>query len=260
MIFVRRSNAIFTLAALIIASLVLTTGAEARVFDFKNERFAMYFGGSFGTSNASAGAFALAAPSDVVYDKQVSTSATGEFGMLFSGTRFNLRLGAEYLMPRDQVGVNATDANKTQLFSLTSKVSALVPIATLEFMPYRGALSRAVIGGGFGWALVSLSNEYTMTSAGQTRFGVGNYKETGTGSASLFEGYAGWEFLFTDTTTATINAGYRYCQVRTLTSSQNTNAIAGQQKENQEILNADDSHRSMDRGGAFIGINFRFYL
>jgi hypothetical protein len=238
----------------------LGVNAEARVFDFKSETFAVYFGGSFGNSNASAGAFALATPTDVAYDKKVATAATGEFGLLFSGTKFNLKIGAEYLMPRDQTGVNATDANNTPLFSLSSKISAIIPEVIIEMMPYRGNASRAILGAGYGYALVSLSNEYTMTSAGTSRFGVGDYKETGTGSAFMLEGYAGWEFFFVDTTTVVLQAGYRYCQVKSINSSQDTNAIPGAQKSGQEILNSDGSRRAMDLGGGFVGINFRFFL
>lgn len=236
------------------------TAAEARVFDFKNEHVALYFGGSFGSTNVSSGAFTNATPNDVIYDRQVQTASSAEFGLMFSTRLLNFRFGGEYLMPRDQAGINATNTAGAALFSLTSKVSAIIPMVTIELMPYRGVLTRGLIGVGYGYALVSMSNEYTMAAAGTARWSKADYKEVGTGGGSFMQGYLGWEFLFTDTTTAAISAGVRYCRVASMTSSQDTNAIGGQQTTGQEIFNSDGSHRSLDLGGGFLAINFRFYL
>lgn len=234
--------------------------AQARIFDFKKETFGLYLGGSFGNSNVGNAAYANATPVDIEYDKKVLTTSSAELGFVFSGTRYNLRLGVEYLMPRDQKGVNATNGAGTSLFTLNSSVSALIPMGILEYMPYRGQRSRALIGTGYGYAMVYLSNEYVFTDAGRARFGVSDYKETASGSAAALQGFVGWEFHFADTTTIALTAGYRYLQVKSFTVSQSVPTLHGQQDAGQELTNADGSRRSMDLGGGFAGLTFRFFL
>ncbi len=233
---------------------------QARVFDFNRENFAVYVGGSFGNSNLGDGAYGLSSGWGTSTDRSVQTTTAAEFGFIFAATRVNLLLGVEYLMPRDQTTVNGSDTAGNQLFSLHSTVTALIPQATLEFITYRGPNSRLFLGLGYGYAMVSLSNQYAMTAAGTTELGVGSYKESGSATSSLYKAYLGWEFLFTDNVTLTFDAGYRYLIVPTISASQSAIAIGGSESQGANLTNMDGSNRSLNLGGGFLGLSLRFYL
>jgi hypothetical protein len=236
--------------------------AQARKFDFKNESFAIQFGGTFGPSRVSDTAYSSAVGDGTIIDtKGVQTNSSGGIGVLFSGTRFNFKLAVEYLMPRDQVGVIGTNAGGTDLFTMDSKLSALVPTASIELQAYRGTRSRAILGGSYGLAFVSLDNDVTMTAAGTAAFGgVGSFKESATAKAPMLEAYAGLEFLMTDVVTLTLSGGYRYLPVRGFKSIKETRALSGNQTDGGDILNMDGGDRYVDMGGGFIGAHFRFYV
>lgn len=235
--------------------------ADARNFDFKSESVATYFGGSYGTSRVGDAAYGFAADAAVSTDKSVSTAASGEFGLLLSGKKMNLKLGAEYLLPRAYTDVKGTDAAGTELFELSSKVTALIPMATLEFLAYQGPTSRMLIGVGGGVAFVSVANQFRPTAAAAGPFpGVAEHTEEASERVSSFVGYLGYETLFTDTVTVSIQAGYRHLPVRSLKATKANTSFTGNQTEGSEILNTNGSSRSLDLSGPFVGLSLRFYI
>jgi len=241
-------------------ALFAVSDAEARVFDLKDAHFAVVVGGSFGSSAESSDAYGLSSGTGTQVDKTVQTTTSGELGFLFSTNRFNLRLGGEYLVPRDQVGVNGTNAGGTQLFSLHSTVSAVIPEVTLELTPFRRPNSHGLLGLGYGYAFVSLNQQYTMTSAGQSALGVGNYTEIAAASAPLYQAYVGWEFVFTENITLSFAAGYRYLVVSSLQATQAANAISQTETSSSTLTNMDGSVRTLDLSGEFGSMNLRFYF
>jgi len=234
--------------------------AEARVFDFKNEHVAIYVGGTFGNSAAGDGAYALASGNGTKFDKKVESTASAEAGLLLSLEAVNFQLGVDYVMPRELKGVTGADSSGTPLFSLDSKLSALVVGGGIELIPYRKPRSRLLIGFKYGYSMANLTNRYSMTPAGTGAFGVGDYSEDATGTGVMLQGYAGWEINFTDVWTVAIHAGYRELRILGFKSTKETTAISGHQAEGQEILNMDGSSRAVNFGGAYVGLNFRFYL
>lgn len=239
---------------------LLAASAEARVFDFKNEKFAAYVGGTFGRSNAGDGAYALASGYGTQFDKSVQSASSAEGGIVFVGTRFTFKFGVEYLMPRDQVGITGTDQNGNTLFTLDAKMSAFIPQFDLEYMFLVRNTSHGYIGAGWGAGTVSISNEYHMTAAGTSALGVGDYKEMASGWGAMAQAYLGWEFLFSDVVTCAAHVGYRYLHAQAFTATQDATAISGNETNGQEIHNMDGSNRAVDLGGVFAGVGFRFYL
>jgi hypothetical protein len=248
------------LIILVFSCIVFIERAEARVFDLKSERVAIYLGGTFGSSNASDSAYGSSSGTGTLTDKKVQTATSGEVGLFLAFDRFNLRIGGEYLMPRELKGINGTDANGNALFSLDSSIGALVPMVNVELLPYKGQNTRALLGFGYGVAIASFDNQYTMTSAGKTALNVNDFKESATGVSPLLQTYLGFEFLFADSVTATIQGGYRWCNIKTSKSTEDATAITGAQKKGDDVVNMDGGPRSMDLSGGFVGINFRFYL
>jgi len=234
--------------------------AHARRFDMKSENFATYFGGSFGPSNLSDGAFSLAAGTDVTTDKIVRSNYSGEVGITLTSSRGGLRFSGEYILGQTLTGVSGTHSSGTKYYDLTSKVSALVPMVSAEAPIWKGLESRAMIGGGLGYAFVSLDQEYTMTAAGATALGVSDYIEKASTQALAWRLYTSFETLFVDTTTLSFELGYRSIRVGSLQSLKDTAAISGAQTKGSDLRNMDASNRAFDLGGGYVSVHFRFYL
>jgi hypothetical protein len=245
---------------LTLSVLALAPRAEARKFDFKSEYISTYFGGTFGQSLLGDGAYGLSSGAGTATDKKVQSNGSGEIGFVLSLTKFNLRLGAEYLMPREMAGVTGTNAAGQTLFSLTSRVSALMPMATLELVARETPESKVAFGVGYGTAMISLENSYTMTAAGTSSLGVSDFIERAATQVPVWQGYVSYEILFTDTTTANFSLGYRYLPVPALQSTQSATAISGAESSGKDLVNSDGSKRSLNLGGPFVGLHFRFYI
>lgn len=242
------------------AILIMAARAQARVFDFISERVATYFGGTFGPSSVGDMAYGGSSGSGVSFDKKTATNASGEFGLLLATPAANLKLGAEYLLPRNYSDIEGANAAGTPLFQLSSKIQAIIPMATLELLAFRTPTSRMLIGVGGGLAFVSLENTYTMTAAGSTALGVGDFTESAKASVTTLHFYTGYEALFTDTVTAAFTLGYRHIPVPSLKSTRDSTAISGAQTESSDLKNMDGGNRSLNLGGAYVGLNFRFYI
>lgn len=245
--------------AILIVGVLLADRVWARQFDMPNQHFSTYFGGGYGVSNISDHAFGMSSGSGVSTDQVVRSNYSGELGVVFALERIQLRIGGEYLLARTLAGV-VGQAEVTPYFSLNSKISALIPKAAFEYPVWRNQESRVSLGGGMGMASVSLEQSYTMTSAGSTALGVGDYLEKATASVLMWNAYLIAETLFVDTTTVALEAGYRSLKVGELTSQKATTAITGSQSEGGLLLNGDGSARAFDFGGAYLNLYFRFYL
>jgi hypothetical protein len=251
-----------TLGAFIIlwTLFVCPESAHARKFDFKSEVLATYFRASLGPSLLSDNAYGNSSGDSTTISSKVATNSSGEIGVVFSGTKANLRLGCEFLMPRDVTGVSGVNAAGTERFLMTSQVSAFVPTLNLEFIPYYSPTAKWIVGLGGGIALVSIENAYTMTATGTSELGVSDFTEKGSSQVSVGQIYTGYEVLFTDTVTAVFDVGYRYLPVKTLKSRQDTTAISGTYASGSEFKKDDGTRRSIDLGGFFAGFAFRFYI
>lgn len=230
-----------------------------RKFDMPNEHFSTYFGGGYGISNVSDHAFAMSSGSGVSTDQSVRSNYSGELGIVLAVEQLQLRIGGEYLFAKTLEGVNGR-SGATPYFTLNSKVSALIPKASLEYPIWKKIETRLSLGGGAGMASVSLEQNYTMTAAGSTALGVGDYLEKGSASVLMWNAYLLAETLLVDTTTVAFELGYRSLKVGSLESQKATTAITGSQTQGSLLLNGEGSARSFDLGGAYMNIYFRFYL
>lgn len=234
--------------------------ALARKFDFKSEFVSMYFRGTYGTSSVADSPYAGSSGNDVSVDKSVSSNYSGELGFTASGTFMALRIGAEYLMPRHYSDIYGTDTSGTRLFTLDSKLVGVIPNASVEFFPYSNSTSRVIMGAGYGIAYVSLDNTYTMTTDGETKFGFGSFIESSSTRVDMFQAYVGYEILFTDTVTATVDLGYRRLLVPELKATKSGQTIVGSIQENDIMTNHDGSNRTANMSGPFVGLAFKFYI
>ncbi len=234
--------------------------SEAKVFDFKNSSFGAFVGGTYGPSMANDSAFAGSSGDQVTFDRTEESNYSGEFGFLMSSQRINFKLYAEYLFPKHLTAINATDKSGNALYTLDSQVTAFVPTAVLEIAIKTGATWRWLVAGGYGYAIGNLSNKYTFTSAGKTKFGLSDYEETGSVNSSMYLGYTAIEFKFTDIATMMLDVGYRYLTLSNFTNASQITGFNGSQAAGSTLTNSDGSPRSSNLSGPYAGVSFRFYF
>jgi hypothetical protein len=240
--------------------LAIPQSAEARIFNMKTESFATYFGASLGLSNLGDYAFGQSAGTGVSTDQAVRSNYSGEFGIVFTGDHFSFRLGGEYLLGKHLVGVNGTNAGGTSYYTIDSQVTAFTPMASAEFPIWKSTASRIQLGGGLGYAFVYLDQTYKMTPAGTAALGVSDYIEKASTQTLAWKLFISGETELVDTTTLTLELGYRSVKVGALQSSKDTDAIVGSEPKNSDLKNMDGSLRAFDLGGAYGSVIFRFYL
>lgn len=234
--------------------------AHARKFDLKTESFATYISGSYGPSYLSDSAYGKTGGTGVTTDQVVRTNLSGELGVVILSDPLSLRLGAEYLFGRNINGAKGYSAAGVEYFEVDSKVSAVIPFGAIELTLLKQNDSRMYAGAGAGVAMVSLDQEYRMTTAGRTATGVDNYSEKGATQVTTWRAYVGGEMGLVDTTTISMEFGYRSLAVDAIQSTKDTTAISGTQTTGGKLMDADGNPRSFDLGGGYVAISFRFYL
>ena len=249
------------LLLVVIAAAVCGRAAEAKRFDFKSATFATYVRGAYGASLVGGDAYANSSGAGTVTDLTIQSNYSGEFGALFGLGGVNLRFAGELLIPATLGSVTGSSSSGgATMFTLDSKLRAVLGMASLEIVLSRGANWKllAIGGGGYGW--VTLDNKYTMTAAGTSASGLSDFTESAAGSAPAAEAALAAEFLFTDAVTIAIDAGYRYMRVNNMASTSAQTTFVGSKKGGDSLVNGDGSARSLDLGGPFAGLSLRFYL
>ncbi len=252
----------FTSGAIFLMVLVGGRAIEARVFRMNNETVATYFGGSYGPSLLKQTHFSGTSGSGVSIDKSFLFNYGAEFGLLFRGPKFGLRLGLESIKPPTLLKAVGSNAGGESLFELESNISALIPKITLEFNIMKGGDSwRAFIALGGGTATAVYKNSYTLTAEGLAAFpGLVDLSEEGTAMALLYDGGLSFETLMNDTTTAAITLGYRKLEVTGYKYKADVVNFTGTHAQGDSVLNEDGTAKKSLYNGPFVSLLFRFYL
>lgn len=255
-----RLKRVFTLASTVLISFA-GEAAFARKFDFKSASVATYLRGTYGTSGLGQGAFENASgASTSSFSESVKTEYSGEFGVLFSASRFNLRLGAEMVLGASASETKGKNAAGTELFNVDSGVSALIPTATLELVAIQTPRYKLFFGFGAGYATVKLENQYAFTADGTTTYSLADFKEGGSGKTTSLNGSVGYEIYMADNSTFVFDLGYRQLKVDELKYDAPATGFQGAKAAGDVMVKSDGSNRSLDMSGAYVGIGFRFYL
>lgn len=245
----------------IIAFLLSGKELEARVFRMNDETFATYFGASYGPSVLKQTHFSGTSGLGVVIDKSVTANYSGEFGILFRGSKVGLRLGLETIKPLTLAKATGSDANGVKLYDFESNISALVPKVTLEINLKGADTWRTFLALGAGTATATYKNSYTLTAEGQTTFpGIANFSEEGSSTALLYDGALGFETLVSDTTTILLGLGYRKLDITDYKYKTAVTSFDGSHAAGDSVLNADGTNKKSSYTGAYASLFFRFYL
>jgi hypothetical protein len=224
-------------------------GAQARVLDINAEKFATYFAVTGGPSALKQSAFLDEANPAYTYDKKVDYNYSGEFGLLYSVGKIGFRFGFEIFKPSTLSDVNASNGGATA-YTFNSSYTAYAPKVGLEINLYKDSNSRAFIAGYAGAASVGVKNDYDTHS------------EEMKGNGTLYGGGAGYEGPLADNTTFVLEAGYRALKFEKLTYSKDVpSAITGGSHIAGDPVNdVNGQARTLNFGGMYLSVGFRFYL
>lgn len=244
--------------------ILCASSAEARVFDLKSATMAPYFRGTGGTTPLGQDAFIHGSGTGTDIKSKSNYNYSGELGLsLNMSDRLNIRLGAELLsaIPVSNAAGNNSSSG-AERFMLNSNITVFNPNVTLEILTMMGKNSRFYNTLGVGYASADLKNSYTMTTTGTSELsGLTSFDEKATGSSISYTTAVGFETIFADNVTMSLELGYRYLQFSNLSHTGTAKTIAqGDVQKGDTLKNADGTSRRIDLGGAFVGLTFRFYL
>jgi hypothetical protein len=244
-------------------ALAVGVSAEARVFNYKDSTVAPYLRVTGGLSSLGQSAFKDSSGTGTSVDGTSKYSYGGELGLVLAITpSFHMRFGAELMQSRPVTYAPGSSSSGTELFRLDSTMSVFNPNVTFEGVFKSTGATRYFGMAGVGLASLTLENKYAMTSAGTSALGVSDFDEKMTGSAVESHLGVGFETLFTDNATFSMDLGYRYLIVKSLKYKSDVNNIVSPSgvHAGDPVLNSDGSARKLNLSGVNIGVSFRFYL
>lgn len=234
---------------------------QARVFKIDEETLATSVKGVWGPSSILQTHFEDTSGTNMSIEDAVNYNLGGEIGIVFSASRAAFRLGIESIHPNPIEAKEGTNLSNQVLYSFDSDISALITKADIDFILRSGEKWRIYLSLGGGVGTLTYTNSYVMTTDGQTVFsGLANFTETGTGTATMFEGAMNFEHLFSDTTTFVVEIGYRQLLFDKITFKEDVTTFTGAHLKGDDVLNADGTAKTVDFSGPAVGFCFRFYL
>jgi hypothetical protein len=231
--------------------LLLPSFAHAVVFDMSKEKFGAYLRGTYEPWGNGTDPFAQSSGQNV---------SAYEFGFLFNAGRFNWRLGLEIIHPPALSNFNGSDSSGNLLYTASSEIIVYTPKIGVEFNLKTWKESRLWVSGQYGYATLTVQNSYNFTPAGTTQFGIPSFREVVSGTQSDVAASLGFETLLTDSTTFSMEAGYRTLDFNNLNLSSGVTNFQGAQSGGATATQNNGGARSLDMTGPFASVNFRFWI
>lgn len=234
--------------------------SEARVFNFNSESFAAYLKGSIYPGRVENTLHSESHGADSTMDSYVPYNLSGEFGFVYATPRAQFRFGMEIIRPSDKEDEPGTDASGTVLFTRTSELTILVPKVGFDVTLKSWPQDRIYMGATVGYASLAARNSYKLTAAGTTEYGIGEFYEDLRGGAPQYEGFVGYERMFTDATTFGLEGGYRNLVFKEIKHNNDVTTFQGPVEKGDAAKNDDGSDRSLNMNQFHIGLNLRFWI
>lgn len=245
---------------LLIAILLSSGTAAARVFNFKQEKMAAYFNVTGGGSTVGKSTVKNEALAGMDYSGNVNYNYSGEFGFLAAFDYFNLKVGFEVLKPTALDSASAKNAGVEQ-YSFDSSMFGYAYKAALDINLHRMNTNRSYVSLGVGMATMELKNSYSLTAAGQGQFpGVVDHEVKAGSSAIMYTAAAGYEAHFADTTTFVFEFGYRHLPMNEWKYKGSGTTFSGAYSSGDKVETIDGKAREIDLSGGYVSLGFRFYL
>jgi hypothetical protein len=240
--------------------LIPGTVCWARVFDINTEKFASFFRGSYAPSALGKTAFENASANNEIYNAEVKSLQSGEFGFIHATRYLNIKYSIEVVRTPSLSAVIATNASGTELYSLASDISAVVPKIGFEFNLKQWRQTRISLNTSVGQGNLVLTNAYTFTEAGTAATSRTDYTEEGRATATLLDGALAFETLLFDTTTFLIDVGYRQMKFTEIKHNRDCAGLIGNNVKGDVMVDVDGTNRVIDLTGSYVGLGFRFWI
>lgn len=250
----------FFSAAVVILLSVMGSLSEARVFNINNEEFAAYVRGTYFPTAIENTAFSGSNGAGTTVDDEFKYNVSGEFGFTYATPAMNFRFGFEVIRPA-AIKATGTNGSGTALYDVKADASVFAPKLGLELNLKKWNQARFFMNLAAGAATLTARNAYSFTAAGNTAFSVTDYAEDLRSTAILYDGSLGMETLMSDTTTFSLEAGYRMLNFKQIKHNKDNTIIgSGAVSKGDVAKNADGTDRKLDLSGLYIGAMFRFWL
>ncbi|MCB0413883.1 MAG: hypothetical protein KDD50_06090 [Bdellovibrionales bacterium] len=248
--------------------LFVSIPGQARVFNFSSESIGAYFNATGQSSLLDRDPFVNSSGANTQFSNNGFEYHPGfELGVVsilskgFTITT-SLQILKSDLYPRNFVGF---DSGGTKLLDVTSSVFALNPKISFEFDMSNKGTTRSYMHFGVGYADITIDQAYTLTAAGQSTysFSASEYVEKLRTYGLSYTVGLGYEFLAIDNVTLNLEAGYRVLPLADLTYKAAYSELLtqpGSAQAGDSALDNNGKKRSMEFGGGYIGVGFRFYI
>lgn len=253
--------------ATIVLFIIVADFAEARVFSFTNSWVAGHIRGTGGLSSVSNDAYETTSGSSTRFRNRdsVDYNFSGEAGFTFVlSDKIELQVGLEGIQSKNNKA-KGYSAGGSQLMSVDSKVTVFNPTLRVGYIFKTVENSRLSTYLGVGYATVKVANDYSLTSAGTTQYGgSATFKESWYTNTISYDLGASWEFFLFDNSTLTLSGGWRILNATNFTVEHDSAAIRGSTSTNitkgTDVTDNTGKDVSLDMGGAYVGVTFRFYI
>ncbi len=227
---------------------------------FKEAGFSAYLKGSYTPQAITNTMLSESKGNSVTLDSEFKTNMSGEFGFVYGSDPVNFRFGIEVLSPANIKDVKGSDVAGTELYSVNSEASAVIPKVVIEMAFKRWSTARMIIFAGAGSASLVARNSYVFTTAGTTQFGLADFYEDLRGTSTMYEGGLGFEGLLADTTTYVLEAGYRSLNFSEIKHNRDVTTFTGAVVKGDAAKNMDATSRVMNFTGYYLSLTFRFWI
>lgn len=242
----------------------LSATVEARVFNMGKESFGSYLRTTYGTWDKSKTPFENSSSNTanpLTYNTGFTTLTGYEFGFLYNYGATAFRFGFELIQPPKLSDITGTNAGSIKQYDLGSELSVVTPKFGIEFNLKTWKESRAFFYGDYGLANLTLQNSYEFTTAGQTTYGLANFREEVKATASTYSLNLAFETLMSDTTTICLEGGYRFLKFAEMKHNVAVTNFQGTVAKGDKAYNEDGTTaRSLDLSGPYVGLHFRFWI
>ena len=180
---------------------------------------------------------------------------------MFPSKEYSFRIGLEVIAPSTPSGLKGNNSSGTTLMNIDSSVTGFFPVAHFEYYVMKDNIGRVYLSFGGGYGKVSLKNSYTLTTDGDTEYPtLDSFSEKYSQYTYLFETAIGYEMAFVQAVTVSFDFGYRFSSAKKLKYETSGTNFNGNHAEGDSVLNSDGKNKSLDLGGVFTGLSFRFYF
>lgn len=243
------------------ALLLFTSSGWARVFNFSGEKFAPYIKGSYQPTTVGDQAFATSSGTGNTFSSKNTYNTSFEFGFAYGFKGMRLRFGFEALKPPTLSGVTGADAGGTSMYALNSDILGYAPKIGFELNLKEWPTSRLYVSGDYGAMSVTVKNTYAFTADGTAAYpGMVDFTEELKGSGQAIDGAVGFEFLAFDTTTFSIEVGYRTMTIANLKHNLPVTSFQGAVVKGDAALNDDGTARALALSNLYASLGFRFWI